>query len=211
MPYTRAQAIEFWFDFDNRSNPGFGQVHREVLAAYRDMGGLDFPIDRFHEHRAAGTWPVGFVQDMLPLRRPLSILVALQESVLTQHFGTDEDAERLAFEDFGQGVLFDNRRPVGDKVHKMDGGGPSNPPVGYHRWYGVIRASVFAEAADEVKWLRIARNVGLAWAIQSEAKPVDDSQQNPELPRRRLEELRAFWQSRSFDSLDGEFDKDPYP
>ena len=70
------------------------------------------------------------------------------------YFDGNDELERRAFEDFGQGVLFDARhgRRDGDNVHKMDVSGPNNPPIGYHRWHIFIQATVFA-GGDCDRWL----------------------------------------------------------
>lgn len=142
MANGRERSMEFWFEFDNFFNPSFGQVPAEVFDAYSSMPGIDFPLERWREHRRLGTYPDGFGAEMISIRDPLLFLSAKQVEMLDRHFAGDPDSERTAFEQFGQGVLFDDRRPVGDKVHKMDTSGPDDPPVGYHRWHPLIRAAV---------------------------------------------------------------------
>ena len=110
----------------------------------------------------------------------LSLLAGEQLKIIDRHFGDDGAAQQSAFEAFGQGVLFDDRRPAGDKVHKMDTGGPADPPTGYHNWHAFIRAAVLV-GGDPQRWLEIDRQVGLAWGIQSVAKPVEDATNNPPL------------------------------
>lgn len=206
----RARAIAFWFDFDLAYNPGFGQVRQEVLQAYTAIRGPDFPRARWREHRLRGTYPEGFIRDVTPMKDALLFLAIGQLEIIHRHFQGDADAERSAFEDFGQGVLFDDRRPAGEKIHKMDVGGPDNPPIGYHRWHGFIRA-VELVGGDAERWLMVNRNVGLAWAIQSEARPQEDRPDNPGLPSDRLAALREEWTAMSFDELDAAFDHDPFP
>ncbi|WP_435019120.1 hypothetical protein TA3x_001119 [Tundrisphaera sp. TA3] len=207
MQYSREMAIAFWYEYDNHF---LFEASAEVRRAYRDMGGLDFPRMRWKEHRAQGTFPDGFQSDMVRIRFPLQLIANQQLEIIDRHFGGDFDNETLGFIDFGQGVLFDDRRDVGDKVHKMDIGGPDIPPIGYHRWYPIVRAiSLVADNPD--RWLQVARNIGLAWAIQSEARPEEDNPNNPGLPQERLSELRTEWQARSFDDLDAAFEHEPFP
>lgn len=111
---------------------------------------------------------------------------------------------REAFEAFGQGVLYDARPPSrpGRRIHMMEG----NPGTwnGYHRWYALFRAvAVLGDTSYD--WLNVARCVGLAWAVQSEARPVADSPENPGLTADRLVELRRSWFQFSFDQLDWAF------
>ncbi|MEA2195019.1 MAG: hypothetical protein QOG42_1453, partial [Solirubrobacteraceae bacterium] len=113
-------------------------------------------------------------------------------------------------EEFGQGLNFDDRRPDGDKVHKMDTGGPDRPPQAYHPWHAFMRAVVLL-GADEQRWLALNRNLALAWAIQNEAKPADDEPANPPLPQERLDALREAWLALDVEQLDAAFDNDPLP
>ena len=210
MADTKTQASEFWFEFDNVFNPGFGQVSEEVFQAYEATDSPDGPLQRWRHHRRTGTYPDGFRRDMQRAEEAHLFLARLQLELLDRHFGDDPGRMQEAFEYFGQGILFDDRRPPGEKIHKMDIGGPASPPVGYHRWHAFLRAAVFV-GADSERWLTVDRLVGLAWAIQSEARPEEDSPTNPGLPAERLAALREHWLSLSFEQLDGEFDSDPFP
>jgi hypothetical protein len=69
---------------------------------------------------------------MEPNRDALMQLASQQLAIFDRHFAGDAAAEQTAFEDFAQGLNFNDRRPVGDKVHKMDTGGPDVPPRAYH-------------------------------------------------------------------------------
>jgi hypothetical protein len=88
--------------------------------------------------------------------------------------------------------------------------GPTSIARGYHVWRAFIMASVMV-GADAKRWLQIDRNVGLAWAIQSEARPVEDAPDNPGLLSARLAQLRLIWLQLSFDQLDTAFDSSPFP
>jgi hypothetical protein len=184
-------------------------VPDDVSAAYDAIPRERHPARRWRAHRDAQTYPDGFRADMNDIRDPLLFLSAKQVEVLDRHFGGDPDAERTAFEQFGEGVLFDDRRREGDKIHKMDYGS-DGVPRSYHVWHPFIMASVMV-GADADRWLQIDRNVGLAWAIQSEARPVEDAPDNPGLLPARLVELRSRWLNLSFDQLDSAFDSSPFP
>ncbi len=203
-------SMEFWLDFDNFFNPSFGEVGDGVLEAYRATGAPFGIRDRWREHRDAGTYPDGFRDEMAPNRDALMQLADQQLAIFDRHFSGDRAAEQNAFEEFGHGVNFDDRRPDGDKVHKMDTGGPDRPPQAYHAWHAFIRA-VMLLGADEERWLGLDRNLGLAWAIQNEAKPADDDPDNKPLAEDRLDGLRSAWLPLSADDLDAAFDNDPLP
>jgi hypothetical protein len=76
----------------------------------------------------------------------------------------DPDGLQVAFEHFGYGDLSDDRRRPGNKVHMMDSSGPANPPIGYHRWHAIIRATTVL-GIDADRWNAIARLVALGWPI----------------------------------------------
>lgn len=203
-------SMEFWFEFDNFFNPGFGQLGPGVRDLYNVIGRPFVIRDRWHAHRLDGTYPEGFRDEMAPKKAALLRLADMQLAIFDSHFHEDPAAEQNAFEEFGQGLNFDDRRPDGDKVHKMDQGGPTKPAEGYHVWHAIIRAVVMF-GADEQRWLRMDRNLALAWAIQNEARPADDEPRNPPLPAERLEALRDAWLGLDFDQLDDAFDHDPLP
>src|SRR4051812_44481863 len=146
-------SMDFWFEFDNFFNPGFGQVKPDVFAAYDATGAPGGITDSWRDHRAKGTYPDGFRDDMTAVKSSLLQLANQQLAIFDHHFHGDKDAERTAFEEFGQGLNFDDRRPR-DKVHKMDTGGPGSPPTGYHNWHAFIRAAVIV-GADEERWLHL--------------------------------------------------------
>jgi hypothetical protein len=112
--------------------------------------------------------------------------------------------------DFGQGVLYDPRRPEGQKVHLMDYTNDVEPPGGYHVWHSINRAMMLLDI-DAVRWRLIDPLVGLGWAVQSIAKPAMDSPDNPRLDPRLLARLAVQWLPRSPAQLDVEFDSIPYP
>ena len=203
-------SMEFWFDFDNFFNPSFGETGNDVLAAYQAIRGPFGPLASWHGHRRAHTYPDGFRDDMAPNKDALMTLADMQLAIFDRHFQGDPAAEQNAFEEFGQGLNFDDRRPDGDKVHKMDQGGPGRPPTAYHAWHAFIRAIVLL-GADEQRWLAMDRHLALAWAIQTEARPADDNPANPPLAPDRLQALRDAWLVLDFDQLDDAFDHDPLP
>lgn len=206
MAYTPEIAINFWFDFDDHfmfhATPTVGK-------AYQITHAPDYPLTKWRQRRKQGTYPNGFVTDMTPLRAGLQTLSTEQLAIIDQHLAGDADVMRLSFEDFAQGVLFDDRRPVGYKVHMMDTSGPTNPPIGYHRWYSYARAMMLL-GIDAGRWTQLLSFVALAWAIQSEARPQQDTH-NPPMDAARLQVLRNAWLPRNLDELDTSFDNYPYP
>ncbi|MGH3936569.1 MAG: hypothetical protein ACRDS1_16585 [Pseudonocardiaceae bacterium] len=199
-------VMEFWFEFDNAFSGAFGQVSDEIA----DAEGVVIPIiDRWHQHRAAGTYPQGFATAVQPVTSELLLLAEAQLAIVDRHFGGDAATEQVAFEEFGQGIHFDPRRPVTDKVHKMDRSRDGST-IGYHRWHAFIRAAVLI-GADAQRWLGVDRLVGLAWAIQTAAMPREDATDNPRLPAARLRALRKVWLPMSVEQLDSAFDSRPFP
>jgi hypothetical protein len=206
QPAPISAAMQFWYDLDDRFLFNRPPEIDQALAAIR---GPDFIDRRFRERRFTGTYPAGFVEDVTPLRDGLEVISREQLAIVDRNLGTDFDAARRAFEDFGQGVLFDDRRPDGNKVHMMDSSGLANPPIGHHRWHSIIRAMVLLDI-DAARWTDLDRLLGLAWAIHAKALPVQDTH-NPALSDEVLAVLRTRWLGRTPDEIDAAFDSRPFP
>lgn len=202
-------VVEFWYELDDHFLFNVGD-HPEILDAYAAIQMPDGITNLRVEHRSNGTYPSGFVADVTPMRDALALLSTEQLKVFDRHLGADADTTRRAFEDFGQGIHFDDRREPGTKIHMMDASGPTNPAVGYHRWHAIICAQIGLGIEAE-RWTQIDRYVGLGWAIQSEAQPIQGAQANPGLPAERLTQLRERWMARTPTQIDDAFDSFPYP
>jgi hypothetical protein len=198
---------EFWFTLDDRF---LFHPTPEIRAAYGVIAMPDGITNLRVEHRLAGTYPAGFEADVEPMRDGLALLSKLQLDVFDLHLGNELDATRQAFEEFGQGIHFDDRRPPGTRVHMMDASGPTNPAVGFHRWHAIIRAKL-ALGIDAARWTEIDRCLGLGWAVQSEAQPVQGTGPNPPMATERLTTLRDRWMARTPEEIDDAFDSVPYP
>lgn len=214
MGQNNALVIRFWTEFDNVFHYN---KPPEVLNAYRTLfydkfaGGINYDViyNSWSDHRSTGNYPEAFTKAFEPLKEHVSYLADRQMDIIRNNFRQDTLLLQKAFEDFGQGILYnpDPNRP-GDSIHKMDDF--SGPPIGYHRWHAFIRAAVLL-GADANIWLHIDRCVGMAWAIQSEAQITPNSPNNPGLENTRLEQLRSSWLQLSFDDLDTAFDSYPFP
>jgi hypothetical protein len=205
-PAADQVASDFWFTYDDHFlfNPP-----PQVLAAYAALGDIDAPLTQFTQTRATGTFPADFRTAVEPLRAGLTTLSTEQLSIIDQFYPNDNAALQTAFEHFGCGDLFDDRRPPGNKVHMMDSSGPANPPIGYHRWHAIIRAMTEL-GIDADRWNAIDRFVALAWAIHAETQPTQDAD-NPPVGDERLAALRTNWLNRTPDELDDAFDAFPFP
>ncbi len=209
MTYNIDIGNEFWYQFDLKFLPSSASI--DIMQAYGAVGGPDGVKNRWELARSSnGTFPDDFEAFASEKRDAIALVSNEQKEVFDEFFNADFDGLRQAFEDFGQGILFDDRRPNGDKIHKMDTGGITSPPIGYHRWHPFIRAQAM-NGLDLDYWLKIDRLVGLAWQIQSEMKPVEDKPDNPRMNAQRLRELREKWLKLDFHHIDAEFNSYPYP
>jgi hypothetical protein len=120
-----------------------------------------------------------------------------QRRIIDNHLKSSFEIQQ-AFELFGQGVLYDERRGT---VHKMDG---SDLLVGYARWHGFIRASV-SVGQDIDYWLKLDRYLLIAYLLQSKLKPVDTKQDNPYILKKDLSIYQSSCLSLDFKKLDEEF------
>jgi hypothetical protein len=212
MSRTNDLAISFWTEFDSNFHysipPQVFQAYQTLfLDRFTGRPDMDVIYNSWADHRSRGDYPAEFRKQFEPLKDQILYLAELQVDIMRRHFKDDIASLQRAFEDFGQGTLYNPNRPQ-DSIHKMDD--LSGPPIGYHRWHAFIRATVLLGASTNV-WLFIDRCVGLAWAIQSEAQITQNSPNNPGLEGTRLEELRSSWLQLSFDDLDAAFDNYPFP
>jgi len=205
MAYSRKVAMAFWNEFDNTFIGN--SVPPEVTKAFKIVyvGGFDSWLRKWRRHRLLGTFPVGFKNEISSqVTQNVLFLADKQLEIINRFFKGDADSERRAFEDFGQGILYDDIHPRGseDKIHKMDA--YPLPPIGYHRWHVFIRMAVLSGANTD-RWMQIDRLVGLAWALQSQLFPENNKPNNPGASESVLENLRTLWLSRSFEELDNAF------
>src|SRR5262245_54979989 len=116
MAYTREKGRDFWFEFDNKT---LFQRPPEVTDAMNRAyfaHGLDFDsvMNGLRVSFAAADHPAQFVALVQVGQQGFVDLAQIQLGIMLSHL---EDAASIqsAFEDFGQGVLFDNRpgRPPG--------------------------------------------------------------------------------------------------
>jgi hypothetical protein len=145
-------------------------------------------------------------------KEEISFLFTEQTKIVNNHFGSDTQKVQRAFEDFGQGILFDNRMPVNFKVHMMDliaVSGTVGATRGYHRWHAFVRACAFVGESSE-SCLQWDRMISLGWAIQSHLKPKQDFR-NPKISSAKLHEFQNFWLNLNFEELDNAFERFPYP
>jgi len=210
MSYTKSRAIEFFYEFDQATNPGFGGVTPETFQLYTQVYGQNFAMDALVDAARDSMFDDSLGSYISGREAAFIQLADFQLDFINRHF-PDRSELREAFEDFGHGVLHDNkkisgttryRRPAGFMNHMMDGSPDSC--VGYHRWHAFIRGAILS-GVDSAEWLNINRCVALAWAIYSELNPVADSPQNPKLDANRVRRLRDFYMNADHTTLDAAF------
>jgi hypothetical protein len=205
VAYNTELAIDFWYAFDQAF---LFNTSTEVSELYASIYGINFAIDALVDSVRDRN---SDLKDVVSGKEAsFRRLAEIQLSIIDQYFPDPSDLQR-AFEDFGQGILFDEktipssnlrRRPVGRMIHMMDGS--PDECVGYHRWHAFIRAAVVS-GADESRWLFINKLVALAWAIFSEMSPSEDASNNPPIDLYRLNSLRRDWLSTDLATLNEAF------
>jgi len=203
-------SLDFWFEFANFFiiNPP-----PKVIEALKQIGFFGGILEIWRDRRLHNQYPSGFLKEMEPHKEQIKFLFDEQIRIINIHFRGDLEKERMAFEDFGQGILFDDRMPVGFKVHMMDifpVTGTTGATRGYHRWHAFIRASTLLGLVDDQN-IQLDHLIGLGWGIQSYLRPKQDSNDNPRLNDDKLYQLRDKWLSFSLEEIEKEFEKFPYP
>ena len=205
MVYSREMGKNFWYEFDNYF---LWDERQDVLTAFGNI----IDLDRIcKEHKINGTYPVDFINEVKQDEervKSVTFLAQKQIDIINKSFGNDIDNEQRAFEDFGQGILFDDRapRPINNRVHMMDEG-----QFGFYRWHTFIRTAVLLNNEPE-RLLDVDRHIGLACAIDSIQHPRQSTNDgnnpnNSEIPPEILDKLRSNWLHLIFEELDSEFDK----
>ena len=201
MPYTSEIGRRFWFEFDNatQGDPNFGNV------IFRS-GGFGVQTD-YRQTRTAGTYPAAFRQKFLARLEDWKTIAKLQTDMIGALLDKDWSNIQAAFEDFGQGTLFDNdpRRDDGNRIHMMDGQVGAQL-VGYHRWHAAIRVIQLLDIGDNAWWENLDRILGLTWALPSFARPRQLNIPNPRLTDADLGDLRTAWLGLVPDRRDRQYD-----
>ena len=202
MAYTPEIGRRFWFEFDEAT------LHDSNFMSTVVRAGAAGAQGEYRRARTQGTYPDSFRQRFLARRDDWIVIADLQRRVIGQFLGSDWADVQAAFEDFGQGILVDTdpeRVADGDAIHMMDGQ-VGNPPVGYHRWHASIRAIQLLGIGDSEWWENLDRLVGLGWAVQSLAKPVQQATPNPALSPADLQALRDAWLPLAPERRDRQYD-----
>ncbi|QDV81757.1 hypothetical protein TBK1r_06770 [Stieleria magnilauensis] len=110
--YTQQVGREFWYDFDNQT---LWQRTRVIADAFQrgyfaQNWGLDSLPDFLRTSFSDPSHPTPFETIVDAGRRGLLDLAAIQLQIIDRHLKSDDEIRR-AFEDFGQGILFDDRSP----------------------------------------------------------------------------------------------------
>lgn len=195
MAYTSALGNDFWFAFDDafKDHPT-PQASAAIVACFPGFA-LDLYVKKWIADYKAATLPADFLTFVTPRAHALQTLADLQDAVFVASFQGSLPDEQSAYEDFGQGVLYDPRRAVGNRVHMMDIDGQGQE-VGYQRWYCFAYALKVLGYKQQV-WGPRLNFIALALAIHLAAKPTPDSQArpsaNPALAAGQLQQLRTQW------------------
>jgi hypothetical protein len=204
------KAKEFWYAFDNRYNTGDTEVNQlllncNLMKENPTQGGQPIPnLDWmfFSLRDRMRTDPLNyeksFTADMLPYKKGIITLANDQSGIIAKYLDLSEIQQ--AFEVFGQGVIFDERRGT---VHKMDGRFPRDL-VGYRRWHGFIRATIVI-GEDSDFWLKVDRYLLLAYLLQSKLQPLDTKKDNPFIDKETLAEYQSDCMSLDLKNLDEAF------
>jgi hypothetical protein len=205
MAYTAEVGRKFWYEFDRATK--YDDAFMGIISR---AGGFGVQRD-YQSTRSSGTYPAAFKHKFLPHRDDWVRIADIQTGTIGNILGADWSDIQAAFEDFGQGTLLDSdpiRQRSNDSIHMMDVQ-DANPPVGYHRWHASIRVIQLLDVGDAQWWESLDRLVGLAWAIQSFARPKQQNTANPPLAQGDLQELRNAWLPLSPDRRDRQYDITP--
>lgn len=205
MVYSSQLGTNFWFEFDNFF---LWDERQDVLKALGNISDLDRICK---EHKINETYPIDFINEVREDEQRVKSIIFLaqkQLDIINKSFGNNTESQQRAFEDFGQGILFDDRspRPLNNRVHMMDEG-----QFGFYRWHILIRTAMLLNHESEM-WIHVDRHIGLACSIDSVQRPRQSTNNgnnpnNSKISAEMLDKLRSFWLQLNFEELDREFDK----
>lgn len=203
-------ASEFWYDYDEMSyyTPS-AEMKAAVAAITAPFGGFTKSYDAWLATRQGGRYPRSWMELIQPNKAHFELLSREQKKVYDKWYGHDPKGLVFAFQEFGQGTLFDPRRPAGNKVHMMNYT-PPEATHAYHRWHAYLQSFQLL-GIDRRFWGHINRLAGAAWELQSIAKPVNDANDNKHLPRHVVRHVTDKWLCRSDEKVTKAFDVWPYP
>jgi hypothetical protein len=203
-------ANEFWYEYDERfyynPTPDLVEAVDVITQPFGDFTQTDAA---WAAARSSGRYPRSFIELIAPNKDAFELLSEAQREVYDEFYGRDPQGLLFAFQEFGQGVLFDPRRPAGNKVHMMN----YTPPAfthAYHRWHPFLAGFQLLNV-DKKWWTQINRLAGTAWELQSIGQPVNDANDNKRLSRRTVQGVTRKWARRSSTQIDAAFDSYPYP
>lgn len=227
------RASDFFYAFDNYTLFGIN-VPPEQQAASQAMqnafgeifsafGGEVQFYAVFRNYYKKDPTLADFKQRMMQYDSELTLTQTDTEKLLAQYLDgalpSLDDAIQQAFELFGQGTMFDERRNNAQygfwSIHGMDSTYPRNPPIGYYGWYVFIRAYSLVMGVEDGDALHLARCVTLAAAIQQLLQPkgvsgpTKTNPNNPPIDPEALAGLRAQYMNLSFTELDPLFGAAP--
>jgi hypothetical protein len=203
------RANQLWYQFDEVTFYNPSQAFQQAIGAVAAALGTPDIEEGIGElwltTRNAGTYPAAFISPFNSVQDQLRVISITQIQVFNEYYGCNPLGLIPAMADFGQGILYDPRRPVGSKVHMMSG----TPPLGYHVWHAFNRVFGFLDI-DAGFWNKWDPVVAYGWAVQSTAKPVADAH-NPPLPSSVLASLAAKYLFMPPARIDQAFMSVPYP
>jgi hypothetical protein len=202
MAYTPDIGQRFWRELDRAT-----QYNPDFMKVIGRAGAFGVQND-YRTTRRGGTYPASFKQKFVPHHDDWVQIADLHTQLVGSILGSDWSDIQSAFEDFGQGTLFDTdpqRQADNNSIHMMDGQ-DDNPPIGYHRWHASIRAIQLMGIGDATWWENLDRLLGLAWAVQSLAKPRQQDTPNPPMAPTDLQDLRNAWLPLTPEQRDHQYD-----
>lgn len=200
--YTQDKGKEFWFDFDNQTLwQRTDAVASAMVSAYFSQNlDLDLLYGEWRVSLLRRNYSPTFEERIRDGSTGFIDMASIQLGIIDSHFNADEESIRNAFEDFGQGILYDPKPPRRPTrfIHMMDG--TPETWVGYHRWYAFIQAAVLF-GADQQRWLNISRYIALAWCMQTEMNPALDNPNNKPMEEAQKSRYRDHLLSAEWEDL----------
>lgn len=218
MYYTNNEdikkLIDFWYKFDDYFAFSASAITKNHIKNIRITYKITDQFRRNYEEKTINSTLSGILRNNSDVSESIKYLMVNQLKIIKEELKNDSDTERIAFEYFAQGLLFDDyrdgngnfRRKPSTRIHRMDEG-----KYGYITWHAVVRCASLIEidSMDPELLLDFDRNIVLAALLDNLQKPKPSTifgeppnPPNMPLSETKLEEMEESVLSMDFDELD---------
>lgn len=217
---SEERVKDFWYEFDNATNPDFKQLAKATNDA---MG----PVFNLSGHFKIGTLTTELLsnyidkeedKDLIPAMKVLMPLYFGNSGIIDKFFGPNFELHKhpmsmpqMTFTQFGLGKIYDDRPPrkIERHMHMMDFGGAKG---GFVIWHRFNWTASLIDSTRIAKWKYLDQLLGAAAEIDSISKPHQSDPNTGKAPDNppngtnvsnfQIEAIVGAWLDLDFDQIE---------